>query len=106
MNAKDAIEEPVGARANDPLHQVFRTAMSEPLKECQILVMNKLRTSGPISALRIQRAFTPVLLLLIISAVGLGCQSSPGASEGGGPSGDVYYARFAIQVKTIALATV
>lgn len=72
--------------------------MSEPLKECQILVMNKLRTSGPISALRIQRAFTPVLLLLIISAVGLGCQSSPGASEGGGPSGDVYYARFAIQV--------
>lgn len=39
-----------------------------------------------------------MLALLMLGVLGLGCQSSPGSSAGGGPSGGTYYTRFNVQV--------
>jgi hypothetical protein len=55
--------------------------------------------SGQRSPMHRQRTFLSIVLVLILGTIGLGCQSTgSGASEGTGPSGSVYYTRFAIQV--------
>jgi hypothetical protein len=60
--------------------------------------MRKIPTIGLASSLNTACRRTLFLVALIVTMSGLGCQSSPGPSGGGGPSGDLYYARFAIQV--------
>jgi hypothetical protein len=60
--------------------------------------MEKIHRLEEASGRRLPRALVPLACVLIVAALGLGCAGSPGTKEGSGPSGDVYYTRFTMQV--------
>jgi len=47
---------------------------------------------------RVSIHFASILFILIAAVLGAACAGNPGSSKGVGPSGDVYYTRFAVQV--------